>query len=122
MVCEKTKCKLSAENYNNYYTTNLDQSNEHVCDQYALNKLNIASRFGLYKKWIKIYEQRVQACIEEMIYMKDLDKSTRELKNYRMLEDQDIFESAYIVAMTTTSSSRYHSVPKKIGPRIVIVE
>ncbi len=44
------------------------------------------------------------------------------LRELRLQEDRCIMQNAYIIAMTTTGSSRYHNVLKDIGPRIVIVE
>ena len=39
-----------------------------------------------------------------------------------MQEDREVMQNAYVIAMTTTGSSRYHNVLRDIGPKIVIVE
>lgn len=85
-----------------------------------LNQLNVTERFLLYMSWVEKY--RLSKYEELERNQAEYNRIAQSLQELRMQEDRSILEEAYIIAMTTTGSSRYHSVLKDIGPRIVIVE
>lgn len=88
--------------------------------QFDFNQLDHFERFVLYSNWVNRFLKNTE---EEAIRMSDeYNKNAEILHELRMEQDKSILQDAYIVAMTTTGSSRYHSVLKEIGPRIVIVE
>lgn len=85
-----------------------------------INRLGYLDRFLLYQSWIEQFK------VDKLVEVDNLSRIHNEqaqlMKELRLQEDRQVLEDAYIVAMTTTGSSRYHSVLKDIGPRIVIVE
>ncbi|CAF0906280.1 unnamed protein product [Brachionus calyciflorus] len=82
--------------------------------------LSRRERFGLYLSWINEYYSIKKLEIQNL--SNEYNQAVNVLQELRLQEDRVIMEEAYIIAMTTTGSSRYHSVLKDIGPRIVIVE
>jgi len=97
---------------------NIYEQNIHL--EQNLNRLDYSERFLLYKSWVDKYKQIKQEEINKLI--DDYNQAAQSLQELRLQEDRSILQDAYIVAMTTTGSSRYHSILKDIGPRIVIVE
>jgi hypothetical protein len=85
-----------------------------------LNKLEYKERFQLYWSWVEKYKLDKQKELEQL--SRQHNQQAQIVQELKMQEDRHVLENAYIVAMTTTGSSRYHSVLKDIGPRIVIVE
>jgi hypothetical protein len=85
-----------------------------------INRLGYLDRFLLYQSWIEQY--KVDKLVEVDHLSRIHNEQAQLMKELRLQEDRQVLEDAYIVAMTTTGSSRYHSVLKDIGPRIVIVE
>ena len=85
-----------------------------------INRLGYFERFLLYQSWVEKYMRAKQQEVDQLCGK--YNEKAELLKELRLQEDRQIFQDAYIVAMTTTGSSRYHSVLKDIGPRIVIVE
>ena len=85
-----------------------------------LNQLDHIERFVLYTSWVDKYLESEKE--ERNKLSDDYNRSAEMLEELCLQEDRAILQDAYIVAMTTTGSSRYHSVLKDIGPRIVIVE
>ena len=99
-----------------------DQNNNHISisSKQDLNDLNYEERFALYMNCLNKYKSAKQAEIDRL--SKEYNEIAQKLQELRLQMDRHILENAYIIAMTTTGSSRYHSVLKDIGPRIVIVE
>lgn len=83
-------------------------------------RLDFEQRFALYLNWLEKFKEDEQKQIENL--SKKYNETAVNLKELRMQEDRSIMQDALIIAMTTTGSSRYHSVLRDIGPRIVIVE
>ena len=98
----------------------VEQMESSSSSEQSITRLNYANRFLLYASWLSQFAAQRQTDIASTY--KEYNESAANLKQLRLQEDRSILERAYIVAMTTTGASRYHSVLKEIGPRIVIVE
>lgn len=85
-----------------------------------LNRLDHEERFLVYMSWASKYKKAKEEEINQLSIQ--YNQSAQMMQELRLQEDRSILQDAYIVAMTTTGSSRYHSVLKDIGPRIIIVE
>jgi hypothetical protein len=97
---------------------NIGEKNIHL--EPNINRLGYGERFLLYLSWLEMYKIDKKQKIDELSNKHNLQAQL--MQELRLQEDRQVLEDAYIVAMTTTGSSRYHSVLKDIGPRIVIVE
>ena len=74
----------------------------------------------LYYYWLEHYKESVQLQFRESC--KILNEGADSLQEYCLQEDRFVMEHTFIIAMTTTGSSRYHNALKGIGPVIVIVK
>ena len=83
-------------------------------------QLDYNTRYLLFFHWINKYKDAIEEKLK--ILNNYYNKEVAMLQELRLQEDRSIMEDALIIAMTTTGSSRYHTVLKDIGPRIVIVE
>jgi hypothetical protein len=104
--------------FKKYGETNLEYINLEL--EHNVYRLDQRERFLLYLSWLEKFKLAKQLEIDDLA--NQFNESAQSLQELRMQEDRSILENAYIIAMTTTGSSRYHSVLKDIGPRIVIVE
>lgn len=109
--------KMNAQNTDK---KNLDEIFKAIILEPNINRLDYSERFILYMSWMGKYIDEKKFELESL--KEEYNNAAQSLKELRMQEDRSILENAYIVAMTTTGSSRYHSVLKDIGPRIIIVE
>ena len=91
-----------------------------VSQESNINAIGYRERFQLYWSWVEKYKLDKQNELEELRWQ--YNQQAQKVQKLRLEVDKETLEEAYIVAMTTTGSSRYHSVLKDIGPRIVIVE
>lgn len=87
---------------------------------YNLWRLNQAQRISLYNYWVFCFKADKDSIINQL--KQQYDACSNSLQELRLQEDRSIMQNAYIVAMTTTGSARYHTILRDIGPRIVIVE
>jgi hypothetical protein len=106
------------------FMSKLNGSASHTLDD-EVNIDNIwlldgSQRVALYHKWRHSYANQLAKEIARQHAKFNLEAS--KLKELRLQEDSHIMKDAFIIAMTTTGSSRYHNILKDIGPRIVIVE
>ena len=123
---KRSKKKKTQENENefisNYLNSIVNSSDldENQNENYDIFSLNYNQRFSLYKKWLNEFKE---VKLEEAETLNnEFNLNANLLKELRFQEDLSIFKNAYIIAMTTTGSSRYHKILKDIGPRIVVVE
>ncbi len=121
---KRSKKKKTHENeFISKYLNSIVNSNdldENLNENYDIFGLNYNQRFSLYKKWLNEFKE---AKLEEAETLNNkFNLNANLLKELRFQEDLSIFKNAYIIAMTTTGSSRYHKILKDIGPRIVVVE
>ena len=93
------------------------QAFEHIETIWSLNQVQ---RFVLYLSWLSKFNEEKNNELEQL--SRDYNVTAAVLKDLRLQEDRSIMEDALIIAMTTTGASRYHTILKDIGPRIVIVE
>lgn len=119
----KKQTKPFNEFINNYFKmilnfeSNNDQELENITN---LDDLTYSQRFQLYREWLNEFINAKQQAAENLKDKFNLDANL--LKELRLQEDLSIIKNSYIIAMTTTGSSRYHNILKDVGPRIVIVE
>ena len=101
----------------------VDQEYKKLINQHLVKILNTEhrnERFKMYKSWLSQFLNEKTKQIENLNHK--YNQAASELKELRFKEDKLILRNAFIIAATTTGSSRYHEVLKEIGPRIVIVE
>jgi hypothetical protein len=77
-------------------------------------------RYKVYNEWLCKFREDEQRQIETL--REQYNECAERCKELRMQVDRHIMQNAYIVAMTTTGSARYHKIINDIGPKIVIVE
>ena len=82
--------------------------------------LNSDDRICMYTRWVNLFKRRKTMEIQAL--KQQYNESFKILQELRLQEDRYIMQNAYIIAMTTTGSARYHTILKDIGPRIVIIE
>ncbi len=102
---------------NKYYSIDLQSFEDQIVNIY---QLDYPQRFLLYYSWVIKFREAKNLEIETL--SQEYNKSASNLKDLRLQEDRLVMNEALIIAMTTTGASRYHSILKDIGPRIVIVE
>ncbi|RNA29469.1 NFX1-type zinc finger-containing 1, partial [Brachionus plicatilis] len=113
---ETTLEKIFAKTSNQY--SNNDLSLIENCPN--IWRLDYTQRHLLYFHWVNKYKNEQEEKIKQL--NNQYNNEINQMQELRLQEDRSIMQDAYIIAMTTTGSSRYHSVLKDIGPRIIIVE
>lgn len=82
--------------------------------------LSHEQRYELYNSWLNLF---IKDKLKEADTLNsEFNLRANILKELKLQEDLSIMRNSYIIAMTTTGSSRYHSVLKDIVPRIIIAE
>ena len=88
-----------------------------IGDVYMLQNLD---RQRLYKYWIQLYRQMLEA---EMFEKKmEYQLLSNQMKETRDQLDKEIMKQAKVVGMTTTAAARYHLVLQEVQPKVIVVE
>uniref|UniRef100_T1J9V5 NF-X1-type domain-containing protein n=1 Tax=Strigamia maritima TaxID=126957 RepID=T1J9V5_STRMM len=82
--------------------------------------LKLGDRWRLYRRWIKIYKEIIEADIVEL--HKEYEEESRKLKEIITAEELLILKNYDIIGMTTTGAAKYLDGIRALKPKIVIVE
>ena len=86
----------------------------------SLWSLSQPDRLRMYLFWVENYRDRYRAEIHrsELEY----EQLCEELETIRFEEEEQVIRQATVVGMTTSGAARYHSVLRRIAPKIVVIE
>jgi superfamily I DNA and/or RNA helicase len=119
-VLEKEKLIIKDYLIRNFKRSSIKRNNHDENNESNIWAMEYGKRFALYQSWVRgLIDSKIRLADKLGI---ELNKSAEVLKELRMQQDRAIIENSFIVAMTTTGSSRYHNILKDIGPRIIVVE
>ncbi|NWV70453.1 ZNFX1 protein, partial [Malurus elegans] len=83
-------------------------------------KLDLNSRWRLYRLWLETYRSFILEDIRES--KQQYQDAAERMKELKLKEDLFILQEARIVGMTTTGAAKYRRILQHIKPQIVIVE
>ena len=83
-------------------------------------KLSLHDREQLYSYWVLQYSAKIQDQLQADI-VKHMEGS-KVCEDMCKDADQDLFERAHLIGMTTTGAAKYQHIIQRVKPKIVVVE
>ena len=95
--------------------------NEHQINKIRdIYKLPMNKRKQLYSFWVLQYSKRMKDQLQTDI-VKHME-SSKMCKDVCKDADQQLFEQAHLIGMTTTGAAKYQHIIQRVKPKIVVVE
>ena len=95
--------------------------NEHQVNKITdIHKLPIDKRKQLYSYWVLQYSEKIKDQLQADL-VKHMEGS-KVCKDVCKDADQQLFEQAHLIGMTTTGAAKYQHIIQRVKPKIVVVE